>query len=41
MEETEKAADEILSLPIYPELTETELHTITAAIQKFLEKNDD
>ncbi|MGO9139663.1 MAG: DegT/DnrJ/EryC1/StrS family aminotransferase [Syntrophales bacterium] len=41
MEETEKAAGEILSLPIYPELTETELHTIAAAIREFLEKNDD
>ena len=41
MEETKKAACEILSLPIYPELTETEIHTIAAAIREFLEKKDD
>jgi len=41
MEETEKAADEVLSLPMYPELTETELYTIAAVVREYLEKNDD
>ena len=33
--ETEKAAREILSLPIYPELKETEVQTVAKAIQDF------
>jgi dTDP-4-amino-4,6-dideoxygalactose transaminase len=41
LEETEKAAGEILSLPIYPELTEAEMNMITTAIRDFWEKMDD
>jgi len=41
MEETEKIALEILSLPVYPELTETEVHAVARAIRKFTEENDD
>jgi dTDP-4-amino-4,6-dideoxygalactose transaminase len=37
MKETEKAALEILSLPMYPELTEKEVHTVAAAIREFTE----
>jgi dTDP-4-amino-4,6-dideoxygalactose transaminase len=35
MEETEKAAGQILSLPIYPELTEAEVNMITRAIRDY------
>jgi dTDP-4-amino-4,6-dideoxygalactose transaminase len=41
MEETEKVAAEILSLPIYPELEETELHSIVASIREFWERYND
>ena len=41
LEETEKAAREVLSLPMYPELTETELHAVPAAVHEFRERNDD
>ena len=33
---TEKAAKEIISLPIYPELSEADLDTITKAIREFV-----
>ncbi|TRZ50002.1 DegT/DnrJ/EryC1/StrS family aminotransferase [bacterium] len=41
MEETEKAAGEIVSLPMYPELTKTEVQTVGSTIREFMEKNDD
>ena len=33
--ETERAAHEVLSLPMYPELADSELHTVIAAIRAF------
>jgi dTDP-4-amino-4,6-dideoxygalactose transaminase len=33
--ETERAAREVLSLPLYPELTKTEIDTVTAAVLEF------
>ncbi len=38
MAETEKAACEVLSLPMYPELTETEVQTVGSTIIEFMEK---
>ncbi|MEI7635907.1 MAG: DegT/DnrJ/EryC1/StrS family aminotransferase [Syntrophus sp. (in: bacteria)] len=40
MEETEKVACEILSLPMYPELTDDEVDRTAAAVGEFLEKNN-
>lgn len=39
--ETERAAREVLSLPMYPELSETELQTVIGAVQAFQGKFDD
>jgi dTDP-4-amino-4,6-dideoxygalactose transaminase len=33
---TEKVVEEILSLPMFPELTEEEVHYITQSIREFL-----
>ena len=41
MKETEKATGEILSLPMYPEMTKAEVFAIVAAIREFSEKYDD
>jgi len=41
MGETEKAAGEILSLPMYPELTVARLQRVVEAIQEFQEVTDD
>lgn len=37
--ETEKAAGEILSLPMYPELTSDEVNVVCAAIKKYFKEN--
>jgi dTDP-4-amino-4,6-dideoxygalactose transaminase len=34
----EKSADRILSLPIFPELTKTQIHTVVSTIQEFYER---
>jgi dTDP-4-amino-4,6-dideoxygalactose transaminase len=34
---TEKIADEILSLPIYPELRDDQIEEVASSIKKFLE----
>ena len=39
--ETERAASEILSLPIYPEIDEADLFKVISEIQTFQEANDD
>ena len=39
--ETERAAQEALSLPIYPELSEIELQTVTETVQSFWSRNHD
>jgi dTDP-4-amino-4,6-dideoxygalactose transaminase len=39
--ETERAAREVLSLPMYPELNETELQTVIRAVQSFQERCHD
>jgi dTDP-4-amino-4,6-dideoxygalactose transaminase len=41
LSETEKAANEILSLPIYPELKQAEVHTVVDAIKKYFETHHD
>ncbi len=41
MGETERTAGEILSLPMYPELTVEQVHGIAEAIQEFREAEDD
>jgi dTDP-4-amino-4,6-dideoxygalactose transaminase len=41
MEETEKVACEILSLPMYPEMTDDDVHRTAAAIGEYLEKKND
>jgi dTDP-4-amino-4,6-dideoxygalactose transaminase len=33
---TERLADEVLSLPIYPELTDTEVRAVAAALRESL-----
>lgn len=38
--ETEKAAREVLSLPMYPELREEEIMTVVSTVKKFMEKGD-
>jgi dTDP-4-amino-4,6-dideoxygalactose transaminase len=32
--ESEAAADEVLSLPLYPELTDTQIETVAAAVRE-------
>jgi dTDP-4-amino-4,6-dideoxygalactose transaminase len=41
MAQTEKAAGEIVSLPMYPEMTETEVEAVAMVVREFLEKKDD
>jgi dTDP-4-amino-4,6-dideoxygalactose transaminase len=38
--ETEKAAREVLSLPMYPELREEEVMTVVSTVREFMEKED-
>ena len=38
--ETEKAAREVLSLPMYPELREEEIMTVVSTVREFMEKGD-
>jgi dTDP-4-amino-4,6-dideoxygalactose transaminase len=38
--ETEKAAREVLSLPMYPELRAEEIMTVVSTMKKFMEKGD-
>lgn len=38
--ETERAAREVLSLPMYPELTEEEIMMVVSTVKEFMEKGD-
>jgi dTDP-4-amino-4,6-dideoxygalactose transaminase len=41
MGETEKASLEILSLPMYPEMTDAEVHTVADALREYSENHHD